>query len=816
MMDSIPRVNPKVLEAGQTNVRRLKSYIYTKMQTLMIERGWLLCIVGFLLGRAVVLSVVSPFAVAFLATLWLMQRDKAFKVMIATSIGAFTFTLAQGIYVSIAMLIFILIAGLFKKTKNKQVAIPLFVLIASMAPRLFLYSLEGPLPSYEWMLLIVEGVLGSILVLIFMQSVPLLSPKRYKPALKNEEIVCMIILIASILTGTIGWEVYGASIEQIFSRYFVMLLAFVGGAAIGSTVGVVAGLILSLANVVNLYQMSLLAFSGLLGGLLKEGNKIGVGIGLLVGTFLIGIYNDAATIIPSLLESTLAIGMFLLTPSSLIKKLARFIPGTEEYTKEQEQYLQKVRNVTAQRVEQFSDVFEALSKSFTSTDRSSQEKVDTERETDYFLSQITEKTCQTCFMKERCWQQQFDKTYTLMGTLKEQLTNGYEPLRNTMYSFENHCVKSKKVIDTMKEEVSYFQANQKLKQQVVESKRLVADQLQGVSEVMEDFANEIVKEREHHEKQEMDIINSLNQLGIELEKLEIYRLEKGNVDIEMAASFDNYHGEGEKLIAPVLSEILDEVIVVKQEEVSPFPSGYTFLAFGSAKQYVVETGVASAAKGGGIISGDSYVTMELGAGKYAMAISDGMGNGERAQEESRETLRLLQQILQTGIPERVAIKTINSILSLRTTDEMFATLDLAMVTLHNAHVRFLKIGSSPSFIRRREDMITVEASNLPMGIIQEFDVDIVSEQLKSDDLLIMMSDGILEGPNHVSNTEGWIKQKLRKMETNNPQEIADLLLEEVIRVRSGVIADDMTVVVAKIEKNIPKWSSIPVFQDYAQ
>src|SRR5690625_4406190 len=185
MMDSIPRVNPKVFEAGQTNVRRLKSYIYTKMQTLMIERGWLLCIVGFLLGRAVVLSVVSPFAVALLATLWLMKRDKAFKVMIDTSIGAFTFTLDQGIYVSIAMLIFILIAGLFKKTKNKQVAIPFFVLIASMAPRLFLYSLEGPLPSYEWMLLIVEGVLGYILLLIFIQIVSLLYPKRYNHLLSS-------------------------------------------------------------------------------------------------------------------------------------------------------------------------------------------------------------------------------------------------------------------------------------------------------------------------------------------------------------------------------------------------------------------------------------------------------------------------------------------------------------------------------------------------------------------------------------------------------------------------------------------------------
>lgn len=815
MMDSIPRERTKVIETGQAQIKQYMGWIYSKGHTLIVKKGWLLCLVGFLLGRAVILSVVSPFSVAFLATIWMMQRDKSFKVMIAIALGAFTFSIPQGIYVSLSLVLFIIIAGLFKRFKHKQVTIPLFVLLASMAPRLFLYSIGGQLSSYEWMLLLVEGVLGSILVLIFMQGVPLLSPKRYKPALKNEEIVCMIILIASILTGTIGWEIYGAAVEQIFSRYFVMLLAFVGGAAIGSTVGVVAGLILSLANVVNLYQMSLLAFSGLLGGLLKEGHKIGVGIGLLVGTFLVGIYNDSATILPSLTESFFAIGLFLLTPASWIKTLARFIPGTEEYTSEQEQYLQKVRDVTAKRVEQFSDVFEALSKSFMATEEIKQKKYETTGETDYFLSQVTERTCQTCFMKERCWEKEFDKTYSLMEMLKNGLTNGQVPNRKTMYAFENHCVKSKKVMDVMKEEASYYEANRKLQQQVVESKRLVADQLQGVSEVMEDFAKEILKEREHHEKQEIEVINALKHLGIELEKLEIYRLEKGNVDIEMTISFYNYHGDGEKVIAPLLSEILDELIVVKQADISPFPNGYSFLTFGSAKQYVIDTGVASAAKGGGIVSGDSYKAMELGAGQYAMAISDGMGNGVRAQEESRETLRLLQQILQTGIPELVAIKSINSILSLRSTDEMFATLDLAIINLHNAHVRWLKIGSSPSFIKRHDEIKMIEAGNLPMGIVQEFDVDIVSEQLKSDDLLIMMSDGILEGPVQIDHPEAWVKQKIRQMKTNDPQEIADLLLEEVIRNTSGVIADDMTVLVAKIEKHIPKWSSIPVLEDHA-
>src|SRR5690625_7948881 len=132
-------------------------------------------------------------------------------------------------------------------------------------------------------------------------------------------------------------EINVSVMEQVFSHYLLVLIAFVGGAAIGSTVGVVAGLILSLANVANLYQMSLLAFSGLLGGLLKEGKKTGVSVGLLVGTFLIGIYGDTNALVPSFIESSIAIGLFFITPASWFKKLSRYIPGTEEHSTEHAQ-----------------------------------------------------------------------------------------------------------------------------------------------------------------------------------------------------------------------------------------------------------------------------------------------------------------------------------------------------------------------------------------------------------------------------------------------------------------------------------------------
>jgi stage II sporulation protein E len=278
----------------------------------------------------------------------------------------------------------------------------------------------------------------------------------------------------------------------------------------------------------------------------------------------------------------------------------------------------------------------------------------------------------------------------------------------------------------------------------------------------------------------------------------------------MTIPYCNGHGECEKLIAPMLSDILGETVIVNSEECSTYPNGFCHVTFRSAKAFTIETGVAHAAKDGGFVSGDSYSMISLSGGKHAVAISDGMGNGERAHIESKETLKLLQKILQSGIEEKIAIKSVNSILSLRTTDEIFSTLDLAMIDLQNASAKFLKVGSIPSFIKRGNTVKKIQASNLPIGILQDFEVEVVTEQLKAGDLLIMMSDGVFEGPKHVENYDLWMKRKIHELATDDPQEVADLIMEEVIRSRSNAIEDDMTVVVSKIKHNTPKWATIPI------
>ena len=109
--------------------------------------------------------------------------------------------------------------------------------------------------------------------------------------------------------------------------------------------------------------MSLLAFAGLLGGLLKEGKKLGVSLGLLIATVLVGMYGEGGgVLLKTVSETGVAIVIFMLTPRGFTINLAKHIPGTTEYAAEQQQYMRKMRDVTAQKVSAILKCFSSIIK----------------------------------------------------------------------------------------------------------------------------------------------------------------------------------------------------------------------------------------------------------------------------------------------------------------------------------------------------------------------------------------------------------------------------------------------------------------------
>ncbi|HWI55560.1 MAG TPA: SpoIIE family protein phosphatase, partial [Desulfobacteria bacterium] len=123
--------------------------------------------------------------------------------------------------------------------------------------------------------------------------------------------------------------------------------------------------------------------------------------------------------------------------------------------------------------------------------------------------------------------------------------------------------------------------------------------------------------------------------------------------------------------------------------------------------------------------------------------------------------------------------------------------DLAFIDLLQGIVDFIKIGSAPSFIKRGSQVSMVRANSLPIGILNNIDVDTIQQVIGHDDVLVMLSDGLLEtvGENH---DESWIMDTLQNIVTTDPQNIADLLLNRAILNSGGSVTDDMTVIVTRI------------------
>ncbi|EPZ53480.1 stage II sporulation E family protein [[Clostridium] sordellii ATCC 9714] len=220
------------------------------------------------------------------------------------------------------------------------------------------------------------------------------------------------------------------------------------------------------------------------------------------------------------------------------------------------------------------------------------------------------------------------------------------------------------------------------------------------------------------------------------------------------------------------------------------------------QEYRVITEVSNMSKDGYIISGDNYTYMEVSEGKYMMAISDGMGKGRKAYEESSVTIDILEKMMDSKIDEEIIIDTINNILMLKSSDEMFSTLDLAMVDLNKGILNTIKMGACSTYIKRDNgDIELISTESLPVGILSDVNIERDSRKLKDGDYIIMVSDGIIDAGKNKNLGDNWLIYFLKNLDISNPKDISKDILNKALDIQNDNIYDDMTVLVSKIYKN---------------
>lgn len=213
--------------------------------------------------------------------------------------------------------------------------------------------------------------------------------------------------------------------------------------------------------------------------------------------------------------------------------------------------------------------------------------------------------------------------------------------------------------------------------------------------------------------------------------------------------------------------------------------------------YKMEIGIAGYAKEDKV-SGDSYLCTGFEDNGYLIVLSDGMGKGVRAAEESTLTVKMLHNLLKAGFEVELALRMINSILLLKSTDEIFSTLDMAYINLLTGKARFFKIGAAASYLKRGDEVKTIKVPALPMGIINRISVESLSFQLRRGDQIIIASDGI-EDAEREENKSDWLKTAIEEIRSKDPQTMADLIINKAVQRYGLREKDDMTVIVAVVE-----------------
>jgi stage II sporulation protein E len=274
---------------------------------------------------------------------------------------------------------------------------------------------------------------------------------------------------------------------------------------------------------------------------------------------------------------------------------------------------------------------------------------------------------------------------------------------------------------------------------------------------------------------------------------------KGETVVEISKSACSGGRDCINKIQSIATSLLQRKLVLQAQCGSSVPGKKCKITLAVSEHFIVETGVATAAKEPRGICGDTFSVVPIGHGKVGLIVSDGMGSGSKAAGESGITVGLLEKLLSAGFHVDLAVRTVNAMLLLKTPAESFVTIDMTVVDTNLDEAEFIKAGAAPSFVKRVREVAIINSATLPAGVLNQIEIEPVRWKLADGDVIVMISDGVVDLPGNERKREPWIVNYLRRMADDmHPQELADKILEAAKDMAGPDLRDDMTVLVAKV------------------
>lgn len=751
-------------------------------------KKWSACVffwgIGFLWARGEMVQILHPMGMAYLSAYF--GKGPMFWLMFsaATAGMAGNGATMKNIGVLLAAALIHLTLGRFAKEREiwKKALLGAFAMALGGA---FYAVGTGGLRFY-----FVVAAVESLLVLglsAVLQKGLMAWGQMAKGPLSREESLAVFLILGGALAGTahLGMPKAEEILFPFLTTFFLLMAAWKEGPGAGAASGVLLGFLLLLSGGGDLALFAVLALGGMLAGSVRELGRIPAAVAFLLTAALLRFYVEQEFFRPVwLIWMAAGAAVFVVTPRRILEKGGGF--RQEETSRDR---YQQMLAMTEEKLHGFARAFQDLSRLFSQKEREEKKDVSS------LVDTIAQRACKGCGMAEYCWQEEVYRTYGMtFAALSRCDSQGQVRMEDMPKWFLELCPRKELFLGILTDTYGRYRHDLIWSERLQECRELVAQQLEAVGGILDRLSGQAEPEEVFLAAETEELSLACKKAGMVLREVRAVQDKKSGVRrAEFLVSGCDRQGLCRERLLPLVREVLGRNVIQEREGLCRREKdGFCRVVFAEepAFRLTAATAFSSAQKEQPCGDASSCVTMENGMAR--MALSDGMGTGEKAAAESRTAVELLEQFAEAGFSGEMAVQMINSVLLLRNGEEAYATLDILSVDLYSGRSEFIKLGAAASYICRGGRVISVYTRSLPAGILRQVSVEKNDMLLKDGDMVLMMTDGITDAMGGEQKTAQWLQEVFLPKGFSNPQDAADFILRAAEAACSGE-KDDMTV-----------------------
>lgn len=610
---------------------------------------------------------------------------------------------------------------------------------------------------------------------------------------ESEEIISVGILICLLIAGFGDISILGVYLRSLIGITVIALFSYVGGSGIGAAIGIAMGFIIGITNGSIENLVTLYGLCGLMLGVFKDMGRIFSSLAYLVVYFIINVYASTLSFSGGI-EVLVGLGIFLLIPKEIINFVEKEFNNDKKAQIINDAHLVGIKNEFVDRLNGLKSILSTLSVSVSNL--GGNDILALNNKGSAMIENLADRVCFNCELKQKCWDRNLYSTYEGFSELINSCENNYISFPKNL---ENKCVKKMSLMKNAQEIVNNYAVNEALKTRLSEGRKLVANHINSISLTMGDMIRDFEKDINICAEIDKILKKAFNKERLNYKDVFCYLDKKGRMKIKIL--LDNSEGENYcyKRILPIINSLVKVPVSVSKDGYRIDPTtGECSIIIEETPKYKLTSYVSTRAKEGETQIGDSYSFNKNIDGTYLTIISDGMGSGPEASSESKLAVDLIEKFMESGFNYKTAIDTVNSIMAMKfNEDEKFTTMDLNLIDLYTGEAEFIKIGGVVSFIKRGAKIFAIKSNSLPFGILESLEINEERFKLKHGDIIISISDGVLDIDKNNAGSYSWLEEYLQYCE-GNPSLLSRDILERATVLSGGKVKDDMTVLVSKI------------------